>query len=284
MTTSTSVTVLIPAHNEAASVGQVVCGVRAAMADQNVCVIVIDDGSTDATATEAAAAGAEVISGGSRGYGAAIKRGLRAATTSVVVLLDADGTYAAEAVPTVAAAVAGGADQAVGARVLPDASVPLVRRPAKWLIGFLASLLAGAPIPDLNSGMRAFRRERVLPLLRLFPDGFSFSTTLTMAALLEGWSVAWIPVPYRRRSGRSKFRPVRDTARLVLALLRAVVYFEPLRLFLPVALLLLVGAGMTMFWDVFVEANLTDKTVILTLSGLEIFVLGLLADLIVRKR
>jgi glycosyltransferase involved in cell wall biosynthesis len=265
-------------------VGQVVREVRAALSEQNVRVIVVDDGSTDATATEAAAAGAEVISGGRRGYGAAIKRGLRAASTPVVVVLDADGTYAAEAVPALVAAVADGADQAVGARVLPDARVPLVRRPVKWLIGLLASLLAGASIPDLNSGMRAFRRECVLPLLRLFPDGFSFSTTLTMAALLEGWSIAWVPVPYRRRLGRSKFRPVRDTARLVLALLRAVVYFEPLRLFLPIALLLLAGAGVTMVWDIFVEVNLTDKTVLLTLSGLEIFVLGLLADLIVRKR
>ena len=284
MTPPAPVTVLIPAHNEAVSVGQVVREVRAALSEQNVRVIVVDDGSTDATATEATAAGAEVISGGRRGYGAAIKRGLRAAATPVVVVLDADGTYAAEAVPALVAAVTDGADQAVGARVLPGARVPLVRRPAKWLIRLLASLLAGASIPDLNSGMRAFRRERVLPLLRLFPDGFSFTTTLTMAALLEGWSIAWVPVPYRRRSGRSKFRPVRDTARLVLALLRAVVYFEPLRLFLPIALLLLAGAGVTMVWDIFVEVNLTDKTVLLTLSGLEIFVLGLLADLIVRKR
>lgn len=283
MSPSAPLTVVIPARNEAGSVGRVVREVRAALGDLGARVIVIDDGSTDATAQESVTAGAEVIAGSRRGYGAAVKRGLLAAESSVVVLLDADGTYPAEALPGLVAAVRDGADHAVGSRVLPEARVPLLRRPAKWVIRMLASLLARAAIPDLNSGLRAFRRERVLPLLRLFPDGFSFTTTLTMAALLEGWETAWIPVPYRRRVGRSKFRPLRDTARLLLALLRAVVYFEPLRLFLPVALLLLAGAAVTMVWDVFVEVNLTDKTVLLTLSGIEIFVLGLLADLVVRR-
>jgi glycosyltransferase involved in cell wall biosynthesis len=285
MTGPAAVTVVIPARNEAASVGQVVSGARAVLdAYPEARVIVVDDGSSDATAARAAEAGAEVLTVRTRhGYGAAVKRGLLAATSPVIVLLDADETYPVEAIPPLVEAVIAGADQAVGSRVLPGANVPAVRRPVKWAIRRLASLLAGARIPDLNSGMRAFRRDRILPLLRFFPDGFSFSTTLTMVALFERWDVAWVPIPYRRRAGRSKFRPVRDTLRLILALLRAVVHFDPLRLFLPLAIGLLALAAMTIVWNVVVEVSLTDSAVLLALSGLEIFVLGLLAELIVRR-
>lgn len=283
------VSVIIPARDEAESVGVVVDAVRETLlADPgvgNVEILVVDDGSADATAERATAAGATVVRVDTRrGYGAALKRGLRRAKHETVVILDADGTYPVEAIPDLIGLLGEGADHAVGARCGDDVRVPLLRRPVKWLVNRFACWLTGKEIPDLNSGMRAFRRNDVLAIQRLLPSGFSFTTTVTVAALLSGLEVAWLPIAYRQRVGSSKFRAVRDTARLLLALVRAVVYFDPLRVFLPVVVVLGATATALGAWDVVVERNLTDKTVLFTLSAIEVAVLGLLADLIVRRR
>lgn len=283
------VTVIIPARNEARAVGTVVRQVaetlESATTPWTSKILVVDDGSSDDTARVAATAGADVVAMGSAsGYGAAVKRGLREAQSEFVCLLDADGSYPASALIPLLEALEAGAEQAVGARVVAGAQVPVLRRPAKWLVTRLAELLLGKPVPDLNSGMRALRRSRVLPIARLLPDGFSLTTTLTVAGLLDGWSMAWVPIEYRKRVGKSKFRAVTDTLRLLLSLVRGVVYFDPLRFFLPVSLGLGVWAVAFGLWDVFWEQNLTDKTVLVSLSALEVFVLGLLADLVVCTR
>lgn len=245
----------------------------------------VDDGSSDETAKVAAAAGAQVLRMGSPcGYGAAIKRGLREARTEFVCLLDGDGSYPPPALLSLLEALEADAEQAVGARVAAGAHVPALRRPAKWLVTKMAELFLGKPVPDLNSGMRAFRRSRVMPIARLLPEGFSLTTTLTVAGLLDGWSVVWVPIAYEKRLGKSKFRAVADTLRLLLSLVRGVVYFDPLRFFLPLSLGLGVWALVFGLWDVFLEHNLTDKTVLVSLSALEVFVLGLLADLVVSTR
>lgn len=289
MTGERQVTVIIPARNEAQAVGGVVCQVaetmKGATPPWECTILVVDDGSSDDTAKLAAAAGARVLPMGSPcGYGAAVKRGLREAQAEFVCLLDADGSYPAPALLPLLEALEAGAEQAIGARVAPGAHVPRLRRPAKWVITKLAAALVGKCIPDLNSGMRAFRRSRVAPIVPLLPDGFSLTTTLTVASLLGGWSVAWVPIPYHRRVGRSKFHAVTDTLRLLLSLVRGVVYFDPLRFFVPVSLGLGVCALAFGLWDVLWEQNLTDKTVLVTLSALEVFVLGLLADLVVSTR
>ncbi|GBC79742.1 MAG: glycosyltransferase family 2 protein [Acidobacteriota bacterium] len=289
MASERQVTVIIPARNEAQAVGEVVRHVaktmKAATPPWECTILVVDDGSSDDTATVAASAGAQVLPMGSPcGYGAAVKRGLREAQTEFLCLLDADGSYPAAALLPLLEALEAGAEQAVGARVAAGAQVPVVRRPAKWLVTKFAELLLGKPVPDLNSGMRALRRSRVMPIARLLPEGFSLTTTLTVAGLLDGWSMAWVPIEYRKRVGRSKFRAVADTLRLLLSLVRGVVYFDPLRFFLPVSLGLGVWALAFGLWDVFWEQNLTDKTVLVSLSALEVFVLGLLADLVVCTR
>ncbi|NWG00104.1 MAG: glycosyltransferase family 2 protein [Thermoanaerobaculaceae bacterium] len=282
------VSVVIPARNEGKSIAAVVAGVRAALAGAaaggSFEVIVVSDGSHDDTATAARAAGAEVLENPeSKGYGAALKRGFRHARYPFVAIIDGDGTYPPEAIPGMIEDLVRGADQVIGSRTTGQAHVPLLRRPAKWLVRVLASAFTRQPIPDLNSGLRALRRSTLESVVRLLPDGFSCTTTLTVAGLLSGWHVTWHPIDYHRRTGTSKFRPVRDTGRLVLSLLRAVVYFDPLRLFLPLALVLgVVGAGLAAY-DVFVEHNLTDKTVLTSLTALQFLVLGLLADLIAKR-
>lgn len=289
MTEDTKVAVIIPARDEEGAVGTVVREVIATLSAAPHLgpfeVLVVDDGSSDRTAAVAREAGAIVLSmGAGSGYGAAVKRALRETRAEFCCLLDADGSYPASSLPALLSALAAGAEQAIGARVGPGAEVPRLRRPAKWVITRLAAALVGKAIPDLNSGMRAFRRSRVAPMASLLPDGFSLTTTLTVASLLGGWSVAWVPIPYHRRVGRSKFHAVTDTFRLLLSLARSLVYFDPLRFFLPVSLGLGIWAVVFGAWDVFWEHNLTDKTVLTSLSALEVFVLGLLADLLVSMR
>lgn len=279
------VSVVIAARNEAAAIGQVVGDLTAVLGRcGSFEIVVVSDGSDDATAALARAAGAVVLENERPlGYGAALKRGFRLSRGEAVVITDGDGTYPAAAVPEIVARLAAGADQVIGARTTAHARVPLLRRPVKWAIRQFASLLVGRPIPDLNSGLRGVRRGALNTVLRLLPDGFSCTTTLTVAGILEGWEVVWLPIDYHRRSGPSKFRPVRDTARLLLALLRAVVYFQPLRVLLPVTVA--VGAVGLAFaaYDVLVVRNLTDKTVLANLAALELFVLALLADLFAKR-
>jgi glycosyltransferase involved in cell wall biosynthesis len=288
MANELQVSVIIPARNEAAAIGDVVRAAAAALeASGRFCpfeILVVNDGSADRTGEIAAAAGARVVSNpATRGYGGAVKRGVRAASAEVLCLVDGDGTYPVAEIPAMLAELAAGADQVIGARTAEGARVPWSRRPAKWLVTKGAGLLAGHPIPDLNSGLRCLRRARMEPLMRILPDGFSLTSTLTVAALLDGWELRWHPIGYDRRVGSSKFKAIRDTARLLLAVVRAVVYFDPLKFFLPVAL----GLGFCSLafgaWDFFWEQNLTDKTVLFSLSTVEAMVLGLLADLIVKR-
>lgn len=283
------VAVVIPARNEAASVARVVAAVRDALqAGQLIAsseIIVVDDGSTDGTGELAAAAGARVIAGAtSGGYGAALKRGVRNSRATFVCFLDADGTYPAEALSQLVRALETGADQVIGARRPTPGGGERSRRLVKGVLRRVAALFAGAPVADLNSGMRGLAAIRFHEVVDLLPNGFSLTTSLTMAGLLGGWRVEWLPIPYYPRTGRSKFQPLRDGLRLLTSLLRSVVYFAPMRLFFPIAFALGVLAVALGGWDLFVERNLTDKTVLMSLAALEVVMLGLLGELIVRRR
>lgn len=280
--------VVIPAHNESKSVGSVVHEIREILGREaeieTLEILVVDDGSSDETSEVAREAGATVLRNERRrGYGACLKRGIRASDGRFVCCLDGDGTYPVQEIPAMVELMRDGVDQVIGARVGRDAAIPLTRRPAKWLVNQFASQLTRCDIPDLNSGLRCFDRQRALQYLRMFPDGFSFSSSMTVAALLDGWEVRFQPIGYNRRTGKSKFRAVSDTARLLLAVIRAVVYTDPLKLFLPIAVALGLAALGFGVYDVIWENNLTDKTVLFTIGSLELFVLGLLADMIVKK-
>jgi len=157
--------------------------------------------------------------------------------------------------------------------------------PAKWFIRKLAELLTGAKIPDLNSGLRAFRREVALPYLRLLPSGFSCVTTITVAFLANHHDVYYVPIEYSKRAGRSKFKFITDAYRYILQVLRMVMYFNPLKVLMPVALFLL-GLGVAKgVFDLIVHPLLIAiNTVLIFVSGLIIASMALLADLIVRSR
>ena len=176
-------------------------------------------------------------------------------------------------------------DQVVGARTSEEGRFKLFRVPAKYLIRKLAERLTGVPIPDLNSGLRAFRRSVSLPYLRLLPPGFSCVTTLTLSFLSNQHDVRYVPINYAKRAGTSKFHFARDAYRYILQVLRMVMYFDPLKVLMPVALWLLgIGSAKTIYDLVVHPVRIAINTVLLLVTGLIVAALGLLADLIVRSR
>jgi hypothetical protein len=171
----------------------------------------------------------------------------------------------------------------VGARTAAEVVYPHSRRIAKWFLRLAVRWFVGRPVEDMNSGLRIFRKDLALRYWRFFPEGFSFTTTLTLIALVNGYTVRYVPIEYGERVGKSKIRPIADTLGFLQLIVRTGFYFQPLRVFLPA--IGVVGAATLAagVWDVFVEYNLTDKTVILLLFLLNITLLALLADMIDKR-
>jgi glycosyltransferase involved in cell wall biosynthesis len=246
-------------------------------------LIVIDDGSSDGTEAIVAAKGVRIVRHKfNRGYGASLKTGIRQSRYPLVAIIDADGTYPVDALPKLLACMAE-YDMAVGARTGDHVKIQPLRRPAKWFLKKLADYLSGFKIPDLNSGLRVFRRELAERFFGIFPDGFSFTTTITLAALTNGYRVEFIPINYYKRTGQSSIKPLRDFLGFILLIIRLIVYFKPLNVFLPVsAVLLLVGFSKAMI-DVIHQNYFGVGSAIVILAALQIAFLGLLADLIMRR-
>jgi polyisoprenyl-phosphate glycosyltransferase len=202
----------------------------------------------------------------------------------VVVWTDADMTYPNERIPELVGYLDDTYQQVVGARTSEAGSYKLLRVPAKWAIRRLASWLANQPIPDLNSGLRVFRRRVAEPYLRLLPSGFSCVTTITLAFLCNGHPIRYVPVEYFRRAGRSKFHPLRDAYNYLLQVVRMVMYFNPLRVLMPVGLVLLVATVVKAGVDLVVHRlHVAGSTVLVGLAAFNIIAIALLADLVVRR-
>jgi glycosyltransferase involved in cell wall biosynthesis len=275
--------VIIPVYNEAASIDSVVRQLAATLKGWPHQVIVVDDASADGGCTKLK--GVKLVSHSRRrGYGAAIKTGLRNSDGELVAIIDGDGSYPVADLPRLAAAM-DGVDMVVGARPRRGRAVPLVRRPAKFVLNLLANYLSGVRIPDINSGLRLFRRADVKPFLNILPDGFSLTMTITLSYLCAGLEVSFLPIKYFVRQGKSKIRPIRDTANFLLLLARTAMLFNPLRVFLPVSLLLLLaGTGEVLYYYYALQVlNVSTSALVFIISALLTVMLGLLADLIVRK-
>lgn len=285
------VTIVVPVYNEEHAVAGVVERLSALDLGSPLELLLVNDGSTDGTAAELERlrerypAVHVVTHPSNRGYGAALKTGFASARHSVCVITDADGTYPEERIADLVACVDDGAEMAVGARLGQNVAIPFVRRPAKAVLRVLASFLADTKIPDLNSGLRAFQRELVLRYRPILPDGFSFTTTITLAALTNGHRVDYVEIDYAARAGRSKIRPIHDTLGFTSLIIRTVLYFNPLKVFYPVAFVLLLATATTLANDLFVldPPNLGDKTVLLFVAAVQVLSVGLLADLIEKR-
>lgn len=285
------VTIVVPAYNEERGIAGVVerlCGLELGAETE---LLVVNDGSTDGTGPELERLAARferltvVDHGHNRGYGAALKTGFEHAAHDIVVITDADGTYPEDRIAELVQHVEDGAEMAVGARTGKDVHVPLLRQFPKWVLRMLASYLAGTKIPDLNSGLRAFRRELVMSYRPILPEGFSFTTTITLASLTNHHRVEYVSIDYAARQGRSKIRPIRDTLGFTALIIRTVLYFNPLKVFYPASLVLMLALLSSLYYDFFLldEPNLGDKSVMIFVALVQVLTVGLLADLIEKK-
>jgi glycosyltransferase involved in cell wall biosynthesis len=270
-----SVSIVVPAFNEAASIAEVVGVLRRAAPWRE--VLVVDDGSTDPTAERAAAVGATVIRHPyNKGNGAAVKSGIRHATGDYVLILDADGQHPPEDALRIAARL-GEFDLVIGAR--SDAThATAARRAGNALLNRVASFLTGRRIPDLTSGFRGARRDCLREFLHLLPNGFSTPTTTTLAFIKAGYNVAFEPVQARQRRGQSKIRLARDGARFFVIILKIVTLFSPLRIFLPVsAAAFVLGAGYAL-WTIYWQSHVANSSVLLIMFAVIVFLVGLVSE------
>jgi len=279
------ISIVIPAYNEAGAILPTLGKIKQVAAAANLVseIIVVDDGSTDKTAvTLRQCPDIRLFEHPqNKGYGASLKTGIRQAKFENIIIIDADGTYPVEMIPALAAKM-DNYDMVVGARTGETVQIPLIRRPAKWALTQLANYLSGMEIPDLNSGLRAFKRDVAINYFRLLPSGFSFTSSITLALLTNDYNVLYMPIDYFERTGKSKIRPIRDTINFFSLVVRMVLSYRPLRVFVPLtALLLLISAGKVIFDIIAYDFHLATTTVVLLTLTFQTIVLGLIADLVV---
>jgi len=280
-----SLSIVIPAYNEEKGIGSTLTQLNTVMDDQGMGyeIIVVDDGSTDSTLEVVQQhQGVRLLQHYSnRGYGAALKTGIRQAKHDWIAIIDADGTYPPDALPALLAE-SDRYDMIIGARSGPDIS--LIRRPAKWFIAKLAEYLAETEIPDLNSGLRLFKKNVALSYFNILPSSFSFTITITLAFLSDHYLVRFVPIQYHRREGKSKISPVQDTFNFVQLLLRTIMYFNPLKVLLPISVVLLLLAIVIGAYSLLTQGEVMDITVItLSMAAIQIAVVAMIADMIQKK-
>jgi glycosyltransferase involved in cell wall biosynthesis len=272
---ASTVSIVIPAFNESASIAEVVGLLRAAASWRE--IIVVDDGSSDGTGDRAEAAGATVVRHAYNiGNGAAVKNGIRRATGEYVLIVDADGQHPPEDALRIVSRL-GEFDLVVGARSA-ETQATHARRAGNGALNRLASYLTARDIPDLTSGFRGARASGLREFLHLLPNGFSTPTTTTLAFIKGGYTVAFEPIHARQREGQSKIRLARDGAKFLMIIFKIVTLFSPLRIFLPISaasLALGVGYGV---WNVVMHARIPNGSVLLILFAVVVFLVGLVSE------
>lgn len=278
-------TMIVPCRDEQGAVGDVVTALRGATTQPCIEVLVVDDGSRDGSAAIVAQLdGVKVLRHDvSRGYGAAIKSGLRAVTTPWVGIIDADGTYPADRLSELLQ-LTPDADMIVAARQPQGAARLDYRRPFRDLYRRYGSWLVGQPVADLNSGFRLFRRELAMDIADLLPDGFSLTSTLTIALMRAGHRVKFVPMPYAPRVGRSKINPLIDWLRFVQLIVRTGLYFAPWRVFGPPVVLAWLIFAACLAYDGLLLRDLTDKSLLSAVVAVGVTLLAVLADVAGKRR
>jgi glycosyltransferase involved in cell wall biosynthesis len=283
MSAKPDVSIVLPAHNEEEAIGRVIDDIHAAMKKTayRYEVLVVDDRSTDRTGELAVQHHARLVRRPFRGgSGAARRTGILEAEGDLMVMLDADGSYHAADIPALLSHFPE-YDQVNGARTSEQGSLKFLRAPAKWLIRKLACYLARTEIPDLNTGLKAFKRDVMKKYLWVLPDGFSCVSTMTLAFLANGYAVKYVPTTYHKRIGKSKFHPFKDTLAYLNTIVRMIMYFKPLRIFMPLAGVLFL-LGLVKSWLSFsFTASLQESDIIIFMTSVMVACLGLIADVIV---
>ena len=271
--------IVLPAKNESAAIGSTVAGIRQQYPDTaEVEVLVVNDGSSDDTAAVAQAAGARVVHHPySKGNGAAIKTGARAAQGEVLVFMDADGQHDPADIPRLLDQLSQGHDMVVGARQ-KGSQASVGRGLANGLYNRLASWMTGHKVEDLTSGFRAVRADKFREFLYLLPNGFSYPTTSSMAFFRAGYSVAYVPIHAAKRIGKSHIRLLRDGTRFLLIIFKIGTLFSPLKIFAPVALLMFLLASSWYAWTFFAMHRFTNMSALLYTGSVITFMMGLISE------
>lgn len=279
-----AIAVVIPAYNEENAIVPTIEKVRQVLNDAKIPfeLVVVNDGSKDGTAAAAKTTGVHLVDfPHNGGYGRALKAGIAVTKAPLVAIIDADGTYPAEMLPQMIEMAAYN-QMVVGDRGEAMKGVPMVRKPAKWVLNKLASYLAGHKITDLNSGLRVFQRPELERFIHLLPNAFSFTTTITLCMLASGFNVSYLPITYGKRVGVSKIKAV-DFFRFMMLVFRLTVYFQPLRIFMPLgAALFLIGVGKGIY-DIWLD-NLSETAVFGMLGAVVVWSFGLIADMMARMQ
>ena len=275
MADPSAVSIVIPAFNEAAAIGDVVSALRTAAAWHE--IIVVDDGSYDGTAAQAEAAGARVIRHPyNKGNGASVKSGIRAAGADYILIIDGDGQHRPEDACRLIGRL-GEYDLVIGARST-ETQATQARRFGNSALNGLASYLTDREIPDLTSGFRAARREHLREFIHLLPNGFSTPTTTTLAFIKAGYNVAFEPVEARARVGQSKIRFASDGAKFLMIILKIVTLFSPLRVFLPVSIAWFVVGVVYALWTIATQSKIPNGAVLAIMLAVIVFLVGLVSE------
>jgi glycosyltransferase involved in cell wall biosynthesis len=276
---------IIPAYNEQNGILPVLDELRATL-NAAACeyeIIVVNDGSTDDTGKLLRPyKGIRLVEHRRNcGYGASLKTGIRNAKHDWIVITDADGTYPNDRIPHLVS-LTEQADMVVGARIGANVRYSNLRKIPKWFLVRFAQWLTRSKIPDLNSGLRVFRKSIVERFLTILPNNFSFTTSITVAMLMNNYAVHYEPIDYHARVGKSKIKPIRDTLRFVQLILRTGVYFAPLRIFMPLAGIFFAGFLISLLHNLWIH-DLTERTLILLIAATQIGMFALLADMIDKR-
>jgi glycosyltransferase involved in cell wall biosynthesis len=282
---------VVPCYNEVNAIESTVTELRQKLAGSGPYeLIFVDDGSDDGTHEILERIVREdpdlivLTHPRNRGYGAALKTGTKNAASELIVITDADCTYPNEIIPElVATAIEEKADMVVGARTGTNVTYSKLRAIPKSFLKRYASWIAATNIPDINSGLRVFKKSVAEKFFNILPDSFSFTLTITLAMITNYYRVIYVPINYSERVGDSKIKPIRDTLKFIQLILRTGMYFAPLRVFFPFVMLLGLAFIGSLCWDVFVARNLTDKTILLLLFTLNTGMFALLADMLDKR-
>jgi len=288
-----STSIIIPCFNEAGAIEQTVNQILAIISREQAQgweLIVVDDGSTDGSRQRLEQLKKEknhdqfqiILHARNLGYGAALKTGIQRSRAELICITDADGTYPNERIPELLQQ-AQEHDMVVGARIGQDVDYSKIRSIPKMILVPWVSFLCGANVPDMNSGLRVFHRDIALRYLKILPDGFSFTTTITICFLRNRRHVLFTPISYSRRIGKSHIKPIKDTLRFVQLIARTGMYFAPMRLLMPLCLLFAALFGASALFDILFLQDLTDKTILLAFFSINVAMFAMLADMIDKR-
>ena len=289
------VSIIVPVYNEEIGIEKTLRDIKNALGPSllEYEILVINDGSTDKTYERVLNYKASLKHEGEdkikllghsfkKGYGAAIKTGISNSLSGNILIIDGDGTYPADSIPALIKEI-GNADMIVGARICKHVEIPVTHRLAKWLLNALANYLTNCKIADLNSGLRIMNKNIVNKFMNILPDGFSFTSTITLAMHINGYKIKYMPISYYKRTGRSKISPVYQAFNFLQLIIRTVMYFDPLRVFLPLSFMFFIASLTGFIYRIIEGRGLAVFSIIMFIAGIQFLTAGMLADLINKK-